>query len=30
VSKQVDAVFKKLEVHSRAELAARFGPATKK
>lgn len=30
VSKQVDAVFKKLEVHSRAELAARFGPGTKK
>lgn len=30
VSKQVDAVFKKLEVHSRAELAARFGPASEK
>jgi DNA-binding NarL/FixJ family response regulator len=25
VSKQVDAVYKKLEVHSRGELAQRFG-----
>ncbi len=27
VSKQVDAVYKKLEVHSRGELAQRFGAA---